>query len=108
MGRFGAFGAQPMATKRLESSVRGRRVEGSATPMPDSSIDFSDIPESTDKELHNAKRVGRPKSGDAKLPIAIRIRSSLLVKIQKAAKAEGTPYQTYIHEILENKMKKIP
>jgi predicted DNA binding CopG/RHH family protein len=75
--------------------------------MPESSIDFSDIPESTDEELRQARRVGRPRSRDAKLLIAIRIRSSLLVKIQKAAKAEGTPYQTYIHEILENKMKKI-
>jgi predicted DNA binding CopG/RHH family protein len=42
---------------------------------------------------------------DAKLPIAIRIRPSLLAKIQKTAKDEGKPYQTLIHEILEQRMK---
>jgi hypothetical protein len=41
--------------------------------MPDSRIDFSDIPESTDAELKRARRVGRPKTGDAKQLIAIRI-----------------------------------
>jgi hypothetical protein len=46
--------------------------------MPDSLIDFSDIPESTDQELRRARRVGRPKSGSAK------------------------PYQTLIHELLES------
>ncbi len=75
--------------------------------MQDSTLDFSDIPESPDEELRKAKRVGRPRSSDAKLLIAIRIRSSLLTKIQKAAKAEGKPYQTFIHEILQNNMKKI-
>jgi predicted DNA binding CopG/RHH family protein len=73
--------------------------------MPDSAIDFSDIPESTDSELLKARRVGRPRIGDAKLLIAIRIRTSLLAKIQKTAKEAGKPYQTFIHEILEQKMK---
>jgi predicted DNA binding CopG/RHH family protein len=72
--------------------------------MPDSAIDFSDIPETTDEELGRAKRVGRPRSRDQKLMIAIRIRSSLLAKIQKVAKKEGKPYQTFIHEILEKRM----
>jgi predicted DNA binding CopG/RHH family protein len=75
--------------------------------MPDCAIDFSDIPESSDEELCKAKRAGRPRSMDAKLLIAIRIRSSLLAKIQKAAEFEGKPYQTFIHEILENKMKRV-
>lgn len=75
--------------------------------MPDRAIDFSDIPESTDRELRKAIRVGRPKGSDTKLPIAIRIRPSLLAKIQKAAKVEGKPYQTFIHEILEKKMEEI-
>ena len=74
--------------------------------MPDSAINFSDIPESTDEELRKAKRVGRPRMDDAKLLIAIRIRPSLLDKIKKAAKQEGKPYQTFIHEILEKKMKR--
>jgi predicted DNA binding CopG/RHH family protein len=45
--------------------------------------------------------VGRPRSPDAKLLIAIRIRASLLAKIRKAAQKKGKPYQTLIHEILE-------
>ena len=75
--------------------------------MPDSPIDFSDIPESTDEELHRARRVGRPKSGDAKLLIAIRIRPGLLDKLRKAAKRVGKPYQTLIHEILERSVTKL-
>jgi predicted DNA binding CopG/RHH family protein len=85
--------------------VQGLRVERKEKPIPDSAIDFSDIPESTDKELRKARRVGRPKICNAKLPIAIRIRPSLLARIQKAAKDEGKPYQTLIHEILEKAMK---
>jgi predicted DNA binding CopG/RHH family protein len=94
-----------MAIRRSASSARGRQVERNGKPTPDSGIDFSDIPESTDKELRKAKRVGRPRSSDAKLLIAIRIRPSLLSKIQRAAKDEGKPYQTLIHEILDNRMK---
>jgi predicted DNA binding CopG/RHH family protein len=96
-----------MATKRFASSVRGRRAERNEKPIPDRAIDFSDLPESTDEELRRARRVGRPRSSDAKLLIAIRIRSSLLAKIRRAAKEEGKPYKTLIHEILEKRMKHI-
>ena len=60
--------------------------------MPDRAIDFSDIPESSDKGLRKARRVGRPRNADVKEPIAIRIRSSLLAKLQRAAKDKGKPY----------------
>ena len=73
--------------------------------MPDKGIDFSDIPQSTSRELREARRVGRPRSSDAKLLIAIRIRSSLLARIRRAAKEEDKPYQTFIHDILEREMK---
>jgi hypothetical protein len=36
--------------------------------MPDSRIDLSDIPESTDAELKRARRLGRPKTGNATKP----------------------------------------
>jgi len=90
-----------MATRRFESSARGRQVAKKEKPLPDSAIDFSDIPESADTELRRARRVGRPRSRDAKLLIAIRIRPSLLTKIRKIAKQKGKPYQTLIHELLE-------
>ena len=97
-----------MAMKRFASSARGRRAERNERHMPDSAIDFSDIPESGDHELRKAERVGRPRIGDAKQLIAIRVRPSLLGKLRKAAMEKGIPYQTLIHEILERATKTWP
>jgi uncharacterized protein (DUF4415 family) len=69
--------------------------------MPDSRIDFSDIPESTDAELKRARRVGRPKSAHAKQLIAIRIDPRLLARLRRLARRRQQPYQTMIHELLE-------
>jgi predicted DNA binding CopG/RHH family protein len=74
--------------------------------IPDSRIDFSDIPESTDAELRRAKRVGRPVSGNAKQLVAIRISPKLLAALRKLASRQSKPYQTLIHEILENAVKR--
>ncbi len=69
--------------------------------MPDSQIDFSDIPESTDEELRRARRVGRSSSGTAKQLIAIRIAPKLLAALVRLAAKQHKPYQTLIHELLE-------
>lgn len=69
--------------------------------MPDSEIDFSDIPEMSDEELKRARRVGRPKSGMAKRLIAIRLSPQLLASLRRMAAKQGKPYQTLIHELLE-------
>lgn len=69
--------------------------------MPDSQIDFADIPESTDEELRRAQRVGRPATGMAKQLIAIRLSPRLLQTLRKMATEQGKPYQTLIHELLE-------
>lgn len=69
--------------------------------MRDSQIDFSDIPESTDAELKRARRVGRPRTGQAKQLIAIRIAPRLLAQIRRRAARQSKPYQTLIHELLE-------
>jgi predicted DNA binding CopG/RHH family protein len=69
--------------------------------MPDSQIDFSDIPESTDEQLRRMHRVGRPASGMAKQLIAIRISPKLLSQLRKMAAKQRKPYQTLIHELLE-------
>jgi predicted DNA binding CopG/RHH family protein len=74
--------------------------------MPDREIDFSDIPESTDAELASARRVGRPKTGQAKQLIAFRIDPELLTKLRKLAAKKGRPYQTFLHEILESAVKR--
>ena len=77
-----------------------RRVK-SVTCKPDSEIDFSDIPESSDEELSRATRLGRPKSAVTKQLIAIRLDPKLINKLRKLAKSEETQYQTLIHKILE-------
>lgn len=69
--------------------------------MPDSKIDFSDIPESTEAELKRARRVGRPRTGNAKQLIAIRISPRLLAQLRRLAAKQSKPYQTLIHELLE-------
>lgn len=90
-----------MTKKKSESSVRGKRAGASVKPMPDSQIDFSDIPESTEEELRGARRVGRPSSGMAKQLIAIRLSPRLLSQLRKMAAKDKKPYQTLIHELLE-------
>jgi uncharacterized protein (DUF4415 family) len=82
--------------------------------MPDSRLDFSDIPQSADAELKRARRVGRPsgrppgrpKSGNAKHLIAIRIAPRLLAELRRLAAIQSKPYQTFIHELLERAAKR--
>ncbi|HEV8721206.1 MAG TPA: BrnA antitoxin family protein [Candidatus Binatia bacterium] len=95
-----------MAKKRSASSARGPRAVKSGKPIPDSQIDFSDIPESTDEELRRARRVGRPKTGRPQRQlIAIRIDPFLLKKLRDLAAKRQKPYQTLIHELLERAAK---
>ncbi|MGA8143309.1 MAG: BrnA antitoxin family protein [Candidatus Acidiferrales bacterium] len=91
-----------MAKKRSASSARAGQVAKNARPIPDSQLDFSDIPESTDDELKRARRVGRPKSPHAKQLIAIRIDPCLLSRLRRLARSRRKPYQTMIHELLEH------
>ena len=99
-----------MARKQFGSSARGKQVAKSGKHMPDSrpdsQIDFSDIPESTDEELKRARRVGRPRTGHAKQLIAIRIDPGLLAQLRRLAAKQDKPYQTLIHELLEQAAKK--
>jgi uncharacterized protein (DUF4415 family) len=90
-----------MGLKRSESSGRDKRVARSARHIPNSRIDFSDIPESTSAELKRARRVGRPKSAYAKQLIAIRLDPRLLARLRRLARSKEKPYQTLIHELLE-------
>jgi uncharacterized protein (DUF4415 family) len=75
--------------------------------MPDSKIYFSDIPESTGEELRRARRVGRPRTGNAKQLIAIRIAPRLLAQLRRLASKQSKPYQTLIHELLERATQKV-
>jgi len=91
--------------KRSASSAHSRRAAKSARHIPDSRIDFSNIPEYTDAELKRARRVGRPKSPYAKQLIAIRIDPRLLARLRRLARRRQMPYQTMIHELLERAAK---
>lgn len=73
--------------------------------MPRANIDFSDIPELTSAQLKSARRVGRPKSGQAKQLIAFRISPNLLAALRRLAEVRGKPYQTLLHELLEKAVK---
>jgi predicted DNA binding CopG/RHH family protein len=90
-----------MTKKRSVSSLPERLAAKKGKPMPDSQIDFSDIPESSTDELARARRVGRPTTGNAKQMIAIRIDPRLLVRLRRMAKSQRKPYQTFIHDLLE-------
>jgi uncharacterized protein (DUF4415 family) len=87
--------------KPYESSARGRQAAKNARHIPDSRIDFSDAPESTDAELKRARPVGRPRSPYAKQLIAIRLDPRLLARLKRLARIRQKPYQTLIHELLE-------
>ena len=95
-----------MARKRSASLARAPRAARSGKPIPDSQIDFSDIPESTDTELKISRRVGRPKTGRPQRQlIALRIDPFLLKKLRDIAAKREKPYQTLIHELLERAAK---
>ena len=95
-----------MAKKYYVSSPHAARARKNVKPMRSERIDFSDIPESTNEELSRARRVGRPKSGNAKQLIAIRISPRLLAQLRRLAAKRDKPYQTLIHELLEQAARK--
>ncbi|MDF0673563.1 MAG: BrnA antitoxin family protein [Nitrospira sp.] len=91
-----------MSKRKLSgSSVRGKRAARSGRHIPDSEIDFSDIPELSDEQLKRMRRIGRPATGMAKQLIAIRLSPRLLATLREMAAKRRKPYQTLIHELLE-------
>lgn len=96
-----------MAKNRSGSSVQGMPRVKSVRHIPDSEIDFSDIPKSTKEELSRARRVGCPSTGKAKDLIAIRVDPNLLAALRKLANRRRKPYQTLMHELLEQAVKNV-
>jgi predicted DNA binding CopG/RHH family protein len=96
-----------MARNSFVSLAHARRLAKNAKPIPDSKLDFSDIPESTPAELRRARRVGRPATGNAKQRIAIRIAPKLLRQLGRMAAKQSKPYQTLIHELPEKSARKV-
>ncbi len=89
------------------SSVRGVRVEKSATDTKRRKIDFSDIPELSEEQLARMRRVGRPPRGDRpRKPISIRIDQKVLAWVKALASKKNQPYQALINDILEKQMRR--
>ncbi|MGE5853685.1 MAG: BrnA antitoxin family protein [Deltaproteobacteria bacterium] len=88
-------------------SARGARAGRKETNMKSKKIDFSDIPELSDKQLARMRRVGRPTVGDEpRKLIAIRLDVKVLSWLRETAAKKGKPYQSLVNEILVEQMRK--
>jgi uncharacterized protein (DUF4415 family) len=93
--------------KSRGSSARGGRAKKNEKNMKSKKINFSDIPELSDKQLSRMRRVGRPTVGDEpRKLIAIRLDPKVLGWLRKTAEKKGLPYQSLVNEILAEEMRK--
>src|SRR5262245_58875546 len=93
--------------KSRGSSARGAQAGKSDKGMNSKKIDFSDIPELSDKQLSRMRRVGRPTVGDEpRKLIAIRLDAKVLLWLRETAEKKGKPYQSLVNEILAEEMRK--
>jgi len=89
------------------SSARGGRVGKKEKGTKSKKINFSDIPELSDKQLSSMRRVGRPTVGDEpRKRIAIRLDAKVLGWLRKTAEKKGLPYQLLVDEILAGETRK--
>lgn len=93
--------------KSRGSSTRGARAGKNERGMKSKKLNFSDIPELSDKQLSSMRRVGRPTVGDEpRKLIAIRLDAKVLGWLRKTAEKKGLPYQSLVNEILAGEMRK--
>jgi uncharacterized protein (DUF4415 family) len=93
--------------KSRGSSVRGAPAGKKEKGMKSRKINFSEIPELSDKQLSSMRRVGRPTVGDEpRKLIAIRLDAKVLGWLRKTAEKKGLPYQSLLNEILAGEMRK--
>jgi uncharacterized protein (DUF4415 family) len=93
--------------KSRGSSARGAPAGKKEKPIKSKKINFSDIPELSDKQLSSMRRVGRPTVGDEpRKLIAIRLDAKVLDWLRKTAEKKGLPYQSLVNEILAGEMRK--
>jgi uncharacterized protein (DUF4415 family) len=93
--------------KSRGSSMRVERAAKKEKGMKSKKIDFSDIPELSDKQLSQLPRVGRPTVGDEpRKLIAIRLDARVLSWLRETAEKKGKPYQSLVNEILAAEMRK--
>lgn len=71
-------------------------------------IDYSDLPELSEKQLRVMPRVGRPPLGDeARQLIAIRLDAEVLRRLRQEADRRNIGYQTLVNDVLANYVKRI-
>lgn len=88
-----------LSASELQTKRKGKSI---SRKIKDSDIDYSDIPEFSDSELKNFKRVGRPLVGDSQREaISLRVESDVLNKLKEKAKNKGIGYQSLINQILK-------
>ena len=93
--------------RRSGSSARGARAAKKGRHTQNEKIDFSDVPELTDEQLKRARRVGRPPFGrSARELIAIRVDPDVLRSLRVEATRKGVGYQTLIHRLLEDHVRR--
>ena len=89
------------------SSARGERAGKKGKTTKRRKIDFSDIPELSEKQLSRMRRVGRPTVGEEpRKLIAIRLDPKVLGWLRETAEKKGLPYQSLVNQILAEEMKK--
>ncbi len=90
-----------------KSSARAARAGKKDKNLKSKKIDFSDIPELSDKQFQQMRRVGRPTVGDEpRKLIAIRLDAKVLSWLRETAAKEGKPYQSLVNDILAEEMRK--
>lgn len=93
-----------MKTSRVSSAL-DRQVARKEKNTKQRRIDFSDIPELSERQLASMRRVGRPLLGEQpRKLIAIRLDPKVLKWVKGAATRRGQPYQSFINDILAREM----
>ena len=88
-------------------SAQGGRAGKKRRDTRPKKIDFSDIPELSEKQLSRMRRVGRPTLGDEpRKLIAIRLDPKVLGWLRRTAEKKGLPYQSLVNEILAEEMRR--
>ncbi len=91
-----------------ELSARGRQVARKRKSTRKGRIDFSDIPELSERQLSVMRRVGRPSLGDRpRKLIAIRLDPKVLEWLKESAAKRHLQYQSLINDILAKEMKNV-
>lgn len=96
-----------MSKRSVSSAYAGPAAKSARRTADPRKIDFSEIPETSDDQLRAMRRVGRPPLGArARRLIAIRLDPEVLRRFRTEAKRRNVGYQTLIHRVLAEYVRK--